>query len=396
MRKESSLASSSGAVIATSPDLDRFVTSMHEVVNSDTKIEAIRSIVRLCSVQFEAPAAAWHDARDEAALLLISSSGLEADSNQELEAEMRLVSVGNRTPAGLLYLRKRFAAIAGRQDAIALAARDVLILIGSPEDNPVAPIGFEALISQILDLVDEVNHARKRSRDLDIGLALTAHELRGPLLSAKAAIETSLFDETLQSESSSIDRGANVTAQLLLRANHELGHLADMCDSLLSWAADENSVKFGQVDVAEVVLEAIGGCRHERNAEGLSFTRPAQPVRVQASAEHIRVAVSNLLRNALYYSPANRPVMVSVETYTRVVHIVITDDGPGVPMGQHRSIFDPFVRGLGGVTPRSGRGLGLFIAKRVVEGHEGRIWADSREQGARFVIELPLAKERLR
>jgi signal transduction histidine kinase len=395
MRKESLLASKSGAVIVTSPDLDRFVTSMHEVVNSDTKAEAIRSIVRLCSVQFEAPAAAWHDAPDEAALLLASSSGLDADSNPDLEAEMRLVSVGDRTPAGLLNLRKRFAAITGRQDAIALAARDVLILIGSPEDHPIAPVGFEALISQILDLVDEVNHARKRSRDLDISLALTAHELRGPLLSAKAAIETSLFEETHHSESSSIDRGANITGQLLLRANHELGHLADMCDSLLSWAADENSVEFDPVDVAEVVLEAIGGCTHERNAERLSFTRPAQPVRIHASEEQIRVAVSNLLRNALYYSPAHRPVTVSVETFTSVVHIVVTDDGPGVPMGQHRSIFDPFVRGLGGDTPRSGRGLGLFIAKRVVEGHEGRIWVDSRERGARFVIELPLAEEQL-
>jgi len=366
---------------------------MHEVVNSDTKAEAIRSIVRLCSVQFEAPAAAWHDAPGEA-LILVSSSGLDADSNPDLEAEMRLVSVGDRTPAGLLNLRKRFAAITGRPDAIALAARDVLILIGSPQDHPIAPIGFEALISQILDLVDEVNHARKRSRDLDISLALTAHELRGPLLSAKAAIETSIFEEAHPSGASSIDR-ANVTAQLLVRANNELGHLAEMCDSLLSWAADENSVEFDPVDVAEVVLEAIGGCTHERNAERLSFTRPAQPVRIHASEEHIRVAVSNLLRNALYYSPSNRPVTVSVETFTSVVHIVVTDDGPGVPIGQHRSIFDPFVRGLGGDTPRSGRGLGLFIAKRVVEGHEGRIWVDSRERGARFVIELPLAEEKV-
>ena len=69
MRKDSLLESQNGAVLVTSPDLDRFVTSMREVVNSDTKIEAIRSIVRLCSVQFEAPAAAWHDAPDEAALL---------------------------------------------------------------------------------------------------------------------------------------------------------------------------------------------------------------------------------------------------------------------------------------------------------------------------------------
>jgi len=366
---------------------------MHEVVNSDTKVEAIRSTVRLCGVQFDVPVAAWHFAPGEAGLLLVSSYGLDSDSKPELETEMSLVSAGDRTAAGLLNLRKRFAAIADRRNAIALTAQDVLILIGTNQDDPAAPMGFEALISQILDLVDVANHARKRSRDLDISLALTAHELRSPLLSAKAAIETSLVEESLEQTSPSVDRGANVTAQLLQRANQELGHLADMCDSLLSWAADESSVKFGEVDVAEIVLEAIGGCRHERNAEALAFTRPDPPVRIHASAEHMRVAVSNLLRNALYYSPANRPVVVSVDSYANVVHIVVADDGPGVPMGQHRTIFDPFIRGLGGETPRSGRGLGLFIAKRVVEGHEGRIWVDSRESGARFVIELPLAEE---
>ncbi|MGH2827497.1 MAG: sensor histidine kinase [Actinomycetota bacterium] len=365
---------------------------MHEVVSSDTEVEAIRSIVRLCGVQFEAPAAAWHRATDEATLLLVSSYGLDTDSKPELETEMSLLAAGDIfQPAGLLNLRRRFACIAGRRDAMALVAGDVLFLVGSPQDDPVAPIGFEALISQILDLVAEANRARRRNRDLDISLALTAHELRSPLLSAKAAIETSLIEDGF--EGASMDRGENETAQLLRRANHELGHLADMCDSLLTWAADESSVKFNSVEVDEVVLEAIGGCRHESKAEALVFSRPVQTIKVHASAEHICIAVSNLIRNALYYSPANSPVTVSIEAHTNVAHIIVTDDGPGVPKGQHRSIFDPFVRGLGGETPRSGRGLGLFIAKRIVEGHGGSIWVASCERGASFVIELPLAEE---
>lgn len=394
MRKETSLASHGAAVGVTSPDLDRFVTSMHEVVSSDTEVEAIRSIVRLCGVQFEAPAAAWHRATEETTLLLVSSYGLDTDSKPGLETEMSWLATDDIfQPAELLNLRKRFACITGRRDAMALVAGDVLFLVGSPHDDPVAPIGFEALISQILDLVAEANRARRRNRDLDISLALTAHELRSPLLSAKAAIETSLIEDGFERASSSMDRGENETAQLLQRANHELGHLADMCDSLLSWAADESSVKFNSVEVDEVVLEAIGGCRHERKVEALAFLRPVQTIKVHASAEHICVAVSNLIRNALYYSPANSPVTVSIETHTNVAHIIVTDDGPGVPKGQHRSIFDPFVRGLGGETPRSGRGLGLFIAKRIVEGHGGSIWVASCERGASFVIELPLAEE---
>jgi signal transduction histidine kinase len=147
------------------------------------------------------------------------------------------------------------------------------------------------------------------------------------------------------------------------------------------------------VDLAQTVTAAIQACSHERNFQAIVFERPDERISVPGSPNHLRVAISNLIRNALYYSPPGEAVVVGIEQLSRSIRITVTDKGPGVPKGQHRSIFDPFVRGLGSTNPRSGRGLGLFIAKRVVEGHRGRIWTDTRERGAKFVIELPRAKE---
>ena len=102
------------------------------------------------------------------------------------------------------------------------------------------------------------------------------------------------------------DRGDNVPTQLLSTAKHEIGHLAETCDSLLSWAADENSLKFDPVDVAEIVpLKPSADANTNATRRSLLHS-PEQRISDPGSPNHIRVAISNLLRNALYYSP--RPI----------------------------------------------------------------------------------------
>jgi signal transduction histidine kinase len=386
------LAQQDGVAGRASTDLARFVMSMHELVLADDRDEAIRSAVRLCGIQFDAPAAAWHQLPDQEAALLYATYGFDTDSKPALEADLGLVASGEDTQ--LDELRRRFAAVTDRADALILKAHPVIILVASSEKDPSLPFGFDSLLAQTFELVDEASRSRKRGENLDISLALTAHELRSPLLSVKAAIETSLLEEEDEDvPDPDVDRGRNLTAQLLTRAHDELGHLAETCETLLFWAIDDNALEFDPVDISQTVMAAIRACSHERNHEAVSFEPPQELVMVPGSPKHLRVAISNLIRNALYYSPQGEPVVVAIEQLTRSIRITVTDTGPGVPKGQHRSIFDPFVRGLGSTSPRSGRGLGLFIAKRVVEGHRGRIWTDARERGAKFVIDLPRAKE---
>src|SRR6266536_2345466 len=101
---------------------------------------------------------------------------------------------------------------------------------------------------------------------------------------------------------------------------------------------------------------------------------------VMADGKHIRAAVSNLIRNALQYSPKDSPVSVRV------------DRGPGIPLAEREVIFDPLARGEAGRASRAGTGLGLFIARRVAEAHDGRIWVESTGPGATFHLELPAAR----
>jgi signal transduction histidine kinase len=384
------LVQQSGAPSEASSDFARFVMSMHELVLADDRDEAIRSAIRLCGIQFDAPVASWHALPGEEASLLYATYGLDTDSTPVLESDMGLVATDDESD--IAELRRRFGAVTGRSNSMVLKARDVIILVASYEDDPTPPFGLEPLLSALLDLVDEAAVSRKRGENLDMSLALTAHELRSPLLSVKAAIETSLLDEP-GDRNADINGGNNLTTQLLARAQHEIGHLAETCETLLFWAVDDNALEFDPVDLAQTVTAAMQACSHERNFHAIVFEPPAERISVPGSIAHLRVAITNLIRNALYYSPPGETVDVAIQQLTRSIRITVTDKGPGVPQGQHRSIFDPFVRGLGGTSPRSGRGLGLFIAKRVVEGHRGRIWTDTRERGANFVIELPRAKE---
>ncbi len=385
------LMQENSAANRASSDLERIIMSMNELAQADDRDDAIRSAVRLCGIQFDAPAAAWHALPGEEASLLHASHGLNPDAKPVLESDMGLVATGDESD--IVKLRRRFGAVTGRSNAMVLHARGVVILISSFEDDPTTPFGLEPLVSTMLELVDEATVSRKRGENLDMSLALTAHELRSPLLSVKAAIETSLLDGNPIDEKSDVNGGNNLTTQLLSRAQHEIGHLAETCETLLFWAVDDNALEFDPVDLAQTVTAAMQACSHERNFHAIVFEPPAERISVPGSPNHLRVAITNLIRNALYYSPPGESVDVAIQQLTRSIRITVTDKGPGVPQGQHRSIFDPFVRGLGGTSPRSGRGLGLFIAKRVVEGHRGRIWTDTRERGAKFVIELPRAKE---
>jgi len=380
-----------GAPIGASSDFSRFVMSIHELALADDRDEAIRSAVRLCGIQFDAPVASWHALPGEEVSLLCATYGLNADMTPVIESEMGLVATNH--DSDIAELGRRFGAVTGRSNSMVLKAGDVIILVASYEEDPTPPFGLEPLLSGLLDLVEEAALSRKRGENLDMSLALTAHELRSPLLSVKAAIETALLEDEPIVHETDVRGGNNLAMELLARAQHEIGHLAETCETLLYWAVDDNAIKFDPVDLVQTVTAAMQACSHERNFHAIAFESPAERISVPGSPAHLRVAITNLIRNALYYSPPGETVDVAIQQLTRSIRITVTDKGPGVPQGQHRSIFDPFVRGLGGTSPRSGRGLGLFIAKRVVEGHRGRIWTDTRERGAKFVIELPRAKE---
>ncbi len=145
-------------------------------------------------------------------------------------------------------------------------------------------------------------------------------------------------------------------------------------------------------DVGELVREVVG--RLQRALHG-------RPVRVSVadglppeSLDYLMIdqVVTNLIENALKYTPSGSPLDVRVESAPGRIRIVVADHGPGIPAAERTSIFDKFHR-LEQRSTIKGSGLGLAVSKGLVEAHDGRIWVEETPGGgATLVVELPVTR----
>ena len=114
------------------------------------------------------------------------------------------------------------------------------------------------------------------------------------------------------------------------------------------------------------------------------------PVTVSGDPIQLHSALSNVVRNGLQYSPTDAPVRISVGRTSTEGIVEVVDRGPGIAQPLLTKIFDPLVRGNGSASAAGGRGLGLFLTKRVIEGHGGSVDVSSRPGRTSFVLRLPL------
>lgn len=220
--------------------------------------------------------------------------------------------------------------------------------------------------------------AEPEREQLEMAIALAAHELRGPLVGARAAIDSFLRQKRKPSEND----------HLLHRALAEVEYLASLLDALFRWAGAHGSLHPRRTDLVRLVRGAVESCAVEARAAQISVTAPPRAI-CQVDPIHLREAIENLVRNAVAYSPSNGKVEVRVERRNGTIAISVKDDGPGIPESERETIFDPFVRGRL-CRSRGGMGLGLFVARRVVEAHHGVIRLESGGKGATFRIQLPV------
>ena len=104
--------------------------------------------------------------------------------------------------------------------------------------------------------------------------------------------------------------------------------------------------------------------------------------------DQIDQVVTNLIENALVYSPPGTDITVSSARWRDAVEVRVTDHGPGVPVEDRERVFEPFVRGE--TSREGGSGLGLAIARAFVDAHGGTIWIEGAPSGgASFVFRLP-------
>ncbi len=238
----------------------------------------------------------------------------------------------------------------------------------------------------------EASHARLREVDQlkSDFLGNVSHELRTPLAAVKGYVDN-LLD--------------GVAGPLAEKPRHYLGRVRENADRLgrmVSDLLDLTRIEAGKIElapqplpVAELVREALDGLRHVADERRVQVTVdvPACPP-VWADPDKVHQVLTNLLANAVKFSPPGGEVSVTVavESVGRV-RFTVRDTGPGVPAAERERVFDKFyqVGRVEGERP-PGTGLGLTIARHLVELHGGRIWVeDPPGRGAAFVVLLPAA-----
>ena len=323
--------------------------------------------------------AAWlaDGGRSEAGL--VGSRGLSRPAAAALEAELPTVP---RWDAASLQERTEiaaaFGAATGLEDLTFLHVGEALVI--SDKAGPALRSRLNllgGLMGDVFGHLATVTWAERRNESLDMGLACTAHEVRGPVIGARAAVDHLLKH----------DEGQN--RELLGLLSQELDKLSELVESLLAWSVGGAKLRGRWIDLVEVVRAAVQSAELESGQRRVRISAPEQ-LQVHGDADHLRVAVANLVRNAMSYSPAGSEVGVEVRAKADGVVVQVRDAGPGIAPDERQIIFDPFARGSAGRIWRGGTGLGLFIARRIVEAHGGVIGVESSEGGSTFSILLPI------
>ena len=214
--------------------------------------------------------------------------------------------------------------------------------------------------------------------DLGLAIAITAHELRAPILATRAVVERLLAAPATPEE-----RDA-----LLAESLGELERLAEMTDRLLRWAHGTVDLDVDRVDLVDLVQTSIGEAERSGSGRSISFVAPSR-IPIDGDAAHLRIAVANVIRNALTYTPAESIIEVVVATEDGSAIVRVRDHGPGIALEDRPTLFEPFAQGRLGRARGNGAGLGLFIARRIVEAHGGTIAAESDPYGTMFRLTIP-------
>src|SRR6266702_4491815 len=217
-------------------------------------------------------------------------------------------------------------------------------------------------------------------------LSSISHDLWTPLASIKASASSLLQedvqwnDEERRSFTLSIEREAD-------RLNRLVANLLDM--SRIEGGALKPQKEWYPID--ELIHDVLGRMQPILLDRIAQTHIPEDLPPVQLDYLEIEQVLTNLIENAVYYTPSDSPIGMSVRIEGDQMVISVADRGPGIPPADLERVFDKFYRVLG---PTTGSGLGLAVCKGLVEAHGGRMWAENREGGgAVFRFTLPLERK---
>jgi signal transduction histidine kinase len=221
-------------------------------------------------------------------------------------------------------------------------------------------------------------------------VANVLHEMRNPLHSiagfARLMLEEDVADDKTRKEFLSI----------MVQQSESLNKLIDDISKTLNDKGEAFGINKETVSPYNIVSEAIdsvqGMAQQKKNLISHDLT-PSLP-EIEVDAFRIKQVIVNLLANAIKFSPENSPIYVKAGVHDHELLIQIIDHGIGISQADIPSLFDRYYQAKNN-GDAEGTGLGLFICRQIIEAHNGRIWAESKEgEGSTFSFALPIAAAR--
>ena len=263
-----------------------------------------------------------------------------------------------------------------------LGLQTVPVAPGGPDEVGRLSTAFGVMVGKVRDTLAEI-HASRQMAVLGEFAAHLSHEVRNPLTSIKLNLQK--LDR--EQRDGRLPVTAGVPLDLALR---EVARLDRVVHGVLDLARARPSNR-QPASLHAVIAEALEAIGAEAEARGIRLERQltATVDRVAIDIEGVRGAIVNLVLNAIQASSRGGRIRVMTSSTSEAIRVAVADEGPGVAEAARTRIFEPFFSGRDG-----GTGLGLPMARRVIEDNEGTLTLTTTAPagaGAEFVVTLPIS-----
>lgn len=308
------------------------------------------------------------------------------------DATLVTVLVLYATGAGLaaaLVLAKGTSEVVDRLDATAtrMGEGDLTARVG----EVAAGLEFDRLARTLDEMAARLQLAQSRHaeveqmrRDL---ITMVSHDLRTPLASLRAMVEA--ISDGVVDDAPSLRR----YFQEMRRSVEQLVTMVDDLFELTQLDAGAVRDETRRARLDEVIASAVAAVQLQASQQGLHLIQDFEPVAGVVCSPRLARVLQNLLANAVHHTPADGTVRITASRTNDRLKIAVEDSGEGISVGDLPRVFEPFFR-VDPARRAPGAGLGLTLAKRIVEAMGGAIFAESRPllAGSRFQVEIPISE----
>jgi len=260
-------------------------------------------------------------------------------------------------------------------------------------NSPPLPVGItyapllspDGILNNIIASVRDITRFRQSEEMKSTFISIISHELKTPVALIKGYVCT-LMREDAKWDSKFLKESLTIIEE-------EADRLSQLIENLLDatrMQAGGVTLKKSEVDMPAMAIRLSERFQTQTKKHTINTDFPKDFPLVFADESRIEQVISNLISNSIKYSESGE-ICVSGETRKKIAMVCVSDEGQGIAPQDMPYIFDRFYRSSDAMRNKKGAGLGLYLAKAIIEAHQGRIWIDSEHQhGAKICFSLPL------